>query len=491
MSAMKKLISVFSSFLFSFALLYANEFKSFLVPDLNESVVYVGAYDWGACIDKIVINVGIMVSPSAVRAPDFKVNQILYVKNGSLGMAKGELSVVDAFCSDSTGSQIYEPSSYITVLTDVYPEAENSSPFVSLSLGDRFEKMYGYRVENDELDISIKKMKGFVNSLASCFEVDSFSYTYPATEEDLADPKYKEESVTLPYASFIPQDNSGKKIPLILWFHGMGESGDNIYKVLFGTKTTALVDKGIQGYFSDGVAVLAPQCPSGWLQVKEKGAFGIRYWAPIDKEAPVNAVKKPVSKFLGKFFVKKEREKVPIEKIPFAAVSYYTEPVSALLDKFLGENPQIDINRIYVGGCSAGGYMTMNMMIQCPERFAAAFPICEYYLDSKITDSQIRSLAKKPLWFTYALNDGSVNPEKNSIPTIKRLLSAGADNVHYSEFRNVVDLSGNYLMNRTADRDDEDFGLPYEYEGHWSWIYVLNDVCNDGDLKMFEWLSNQ
>ena len=30
---------------------------------------------------------------------------------------------------------------------------------------------------------------------------------------------------------------------------------------------------------------------------------------------------------------------------------------------FLKKHPEIDRDRIYVGGCSAGGYMTMNMMI--------------------------------------------------------------------------------------------------------------------------------
>ena len=157
----------------------------------------------------------------------------------------------------------------------------------------------------------------------------------------------------------------------------------------------------------------------------------------------------------------------------------------------MAEHPEIDRDRIYVGGCSAGGYMTMNMLIQCPELFAAGFPICEFYLDSKIIDSQIKSLAEKPLWFTYALNDESVNPEKNSIATIARLRDAEAKNLHVSEFRSVVDMSGQFLLKRDADKDDDEYGLPYEYEGHASWIYVLNDACKDKDGTLFDWLSHQ
>lgn len=133
----------------------------------------------------------------------------------------------------------------------------------------------------------------------------------------------------------------------------------------------------------------------------------------------------------------------------------------------------------------------MNMMIQFPDIFAAAFPTCEYYLDSKITDEQINSLVQKPMWFSYALNDETVKPEKNSIPTIKRLKAAGAKDIHVSEFRNVVDLSGIYLKNRNASKNDDDYGLPYEYDGHDSWIYLFNDECKDQGLSLFDWLSKK
>ena len=133
----------------------------------------------------------------------------------------------------------------------------------------------------------------------------------------------------------------------------------------------------------------------------------------------------------------------------------------------------------------------MNMLIQHPEIFAAAFPICEYYLDSKITNSQIKNLAEKPLWFTYAENDETVNPKKNCVPTIQRLKDAGAKNLHVSVFRNVVDMTGKYPLNRSADKDDDDFGLPYEYSGHESWIYVFNDECKENGISLFEWLSEQ
>ncbi|WP_407426360.1 prolyl oligopeptidase family serine peptidase [Treponema sp.] len=483
---MKKIISFIVFTLFS-SLSFAQLFQESLEPAVNQSVVYVGSYDWGACIEKIVINTGHDIQNDKIKSENFTVERILYPKGTSIGMQKGELTVTDAFLSDSKGNKTEENSSYITILTDVYPDAENSSPFVSMLLGDRFYNYYGYKITNKALSISITNLKGFVNKDAAKFNISKFEYIFPATAEEKADPKYEEKTLTLPYASFIPETK--KKIPLILWFHGMGESGTNAYQVLFGTKSSAFATETIQKYFKDGVAVLAPQCPTGWLETTEESSFGIRYWAPVDKDAPINTITKPLSNFLGNFFTIDDSHKT--EKTPFAAVSYYTEPVKTLLFRFLAEHPEIDRDRIYVGGCSAGGYMTMNMFLECTEIFAAAFPVCEYYLDSKITDSQISKIAEKPIWFTYALNDETVNPQKTAVPTIKRLKEAGAKNLHVSEFRNVVDLSGKILLKRDAGKDDSEYGLPYEYDGHSSWIYVFNDRCRDGDLSLFDWLSKQ
>lgn len=491
---MKKL-SIINALILIPLLASAKPFEAELEPGSKQSVVYVGSYDWGACIEKIVVNAGRLVSPQAVRAKDFDVNQILYPKSTNMGMIKGGLSVTDAFASDAKGNKVTAPSQYITILTDVYPEAENASPFVSISFGGRFQNYYGYKIKNSELNLSVTEVKGFVNEAVARFEASSFDYIVPASEEEKANPNYEETKITLPYMAYIPpaeqteQAEQSSKIPLILWFPGMGESGTNPYLVLFGTKASALSGEKIQSHFENGAAVLAPQCPTGWLETTEKSFMGARYWAPIDKDSVIGKVKRPFTRLFDRFFVLGSETKE--ERIPFAAVSYYTEPIKKLLYTFLAEHPEIDRSRVYVGGCSVGGYMTMNMMIQSPELFAAAFPVCEYYLDSKITDSQLKMLAMKPFWFTYALNDESVNPEKNAIATIKRLREAGAENLHVSEFRTVVDLSGRYLKKRNAKPNDSEYGLPYEYDGHESWIYVLNDACADGELSLFSWLSEQ
>jgi hypothetical protein len=44
-------------------------------------------------------------------------------------------------------------------------------------------------------------------------------------------------------------------------------------------------------------------------------------------------------------------------------------------------------------------------------------------------------------------------------------------------------------MNGYRDEDGND----YEYEGHYAWVYVLNDFCfsdDDESLNLFDWLGS-
>lgn len=72
--------------------------------------------------------------------------------------------------------------------------------------------------------------------------------------------------------------------------------------------------------------------------------------------------------------------------------------------------------------------MTMEIILKHPDYFAIAFPICEVYEDSVITDEQIESIKAFPIWFTYAK---TIDPAKNAISTIKRLIATGDDIIIY------------------------------------------------------------
>jgi predicted peptidase len=267
---------------------------------------------------------------------------------------------------------------------------------------------------------------------------------------------------TLTYASYEPWSlkGDGVKNPLIIWLHGGGEGGIDVSITLLGNEVVSLIRPQIQSHFTteggaDGAYVLSVQCPTMWMGAAN-GAFS--------------------------------RGETP---------SVYADVLKACIDQFVAEHPDVDRNRIYLGGCSNGGFMTMHMLIRHPQYFAAAYPTCEAFMDKNISDVQIEQLAKENIWIVQSYDDTTVDPKLHCIPTFQRLMKAGAKNVWMSMFESVVgmDNPGQKLF------------------GHFSWCYLFNDAVTlsqeqtDADVKptnngggtvapqghanIFEWMNAQ
>ena len=198
---------------------------------------------------------------------------------------------------------------------------------------------------------------------------------------------------------FEPEDD-GEKHALVIWLHGAGEGGNDPRLNTLGNEVTALFGDDFQKVMG-GAYVLAPQCPTFWMQYDEEGNW-------TDNKG---------------------------------VDSIYLTDLKALIDDYVANHESIDADRIIIGGCSNGGYMTMDMIMNYPDFFAAAYPICEAYSDAGITDDQIKAIKDLPTWFIYAKNDTTVDPTLFEEPTLKRLNAVGA-NVHTSIFEDVQDLSG-------------------------------------------------
>jgi len=101
--------------------------------------------------------------------------------------------------------------------------------------------------------------------------------------------------------------------------------------------------------------------------------------------------------------------------------------VLELLDKMLAEYPDIDRNRIFIQGCSMGGFGTIELLMRRPELFAAGMPLCGggdiQYVD-RIKDV--------PMWLFHGGIDEVVFPSfsRNMHAALK---NKGAD-VRYTEF---------------------------------------------------------
>ena len=206
---------------------------------------------------------------------------------------------------------------------------------------------------------------------------------------------------TLTYASYEPWSlkGDGKANPLIIWLHGGGEGGVDVSITLLGNEVVSLIRPEIQSHFTteggaDGAYVLSIQCQTMWMGTVKGFGHG---------EYP----------------------------------SLYADVLKSCIDYYLDQNPDVDRERIYLGGCSNGGYMTMHMLIRHPKYFAAAFPTCEAYLDANISDNEIKALAEESIWIVQSYDDTTVDPKTHCIPTFQRLMKEGAKNVWMSMFENV------------------------------------------------------
>ncbi len=156
-------------------------------------------------------------------------------------------------------------------------------------------------------------------------------------------------------------------------------------------------------------------------------------------------------------------------------VTKYTESLMQLIDHYKTE---YGATKVVVAGCSNGGFMTLDLMMNYPEYFTARLPICEGKLDENVTDEQIAALKDQAMFFIYAKNDTTLDPSIYSEPTIARLKEAGATNLMVASPDTVVDTSGIYI---------DAHGNPYSYSGHWSWIYFDNNEALDDTTQQDSW----
>ena len=101
-------------------------------------------------------------------------------------------------------------------------------------------------------------------------------------------------------------------------------------------------------------------------------------------------------------------------------ISWNTIDHKKLLDE-VGQNYQVDFNRIYVTGYSYGGYGTWTALIKYPDLFAAAVPICGGGDPSKICAA--KNIAVK----AYHAKDDNVTPYAGSVKMVEAMKKCAAD----------------------------------------------------------------
>ncbi len=338
--------------------------------------------------------------------------------------SKGYIPVTDAYPSDKNGEKC-ERGEFLT-LEMAYGPLYPLSAAISAPNGYNVYVNSVYRI-TQIADIASEdgKINGLVYDYSLGNQMPDAAGFFNAVSS------YKEP---LNYGYFVPQAK-GKR-PLIIWLHGAGEGGVDATIAYTANKVVRLASPEVQALFG-GAYILAPQTKTYWM---DDGAGTISE----------------------------------------SGKTIYAEALKACIDEFVENHEGIDTSRIYIGGDSNGGFMTMKMIIAYPDFFAAAFPICEALRDDMITDEDINSIKDIPIWFTHAKNDPLVIPDKFVVPTYERLIKAGASDVHFTFWDKICDIHEGFV---------DEQGNPYEYIGHFAWIPMLNDDCRldyDGTPVVYE-----
>ncbi|MDX2048676.1 MAG: prolyl oligopeptidase family serine peptidase [Chitinophagaceae bacterium] len=400
----------------------------------GEYILVVEGYDWGPAVSKVILELDTVMS--AVDYRDFSVFAERSSDCAAIPAASkiGNRAIAYAYVSDNKGNRVNQ-GNFATLVLTVAPNMPLSSPFqYSVSGKCRGNSWVEYKltVTNTKSNKIWNKQGGRIMPLIDEFDLSGkFNY---------------EEGKTMSYASFAPKIKK-ENSPLIIWLHGGGEGGSDPTIPLLGNKAANYASAEIQTIFG-GAYVLVPQCPGAWMHNKDAVTTH-------GKEDDV-----------------------------------YNKGLLALIKDFVNNHPEIDKKRIYVGGCSNGGYMALKLMLVDPNYFAAAYISALAYQSQYITDEQIKSIQNIPVWFVHSKDDPTTIADKTVVPVYQRLKAAGAKNIHFSFYDHVTDLSGFFG------------GENFYYNGHWSWIYShVNHAKLDYDGKpvvhkgkqvtIMEWMAAQ
>ena len=234
----------------------------------------------------------------------------------------------------------------------------------------------------------------------------------------------------MPYYYYVPENaDDGELHPMVLWLHGLGEGG-------------------YEGVTSTTNGLRANRAAVCFAQEDAQRIFGGAF---------VLAPQAPTS-WIEDLFAKD-----------------YEQALLDIVDQMENQFP-VDPSRIYICGASAGGYAAVWMAINHPDLWAAVVPVCpgittgvsEAYGSVVPTDEELLVLADLPVWTIHTAADTTAIIDEAG----RRMHQVLGDHEIYSEFVNV-NLDG------------------VEYDGHWSWLYLENNVPELNGEHIWNWMARQ
>lgn len=236
---------------------------------------------------------------------------------------------------------------------------------------------------------------------------------------------------TLHFKVYKPKVENNKKYPLTIFLHGSGQVGsDNIAQLLSskGAISTLQYEAGF---------VLAPQYESVFdpFDNKAHGQKGGIHWQTENRQ----------------------------------------QLVLKMIDETLKNNPQVDLDRIYLIGLSRGSEGALNLLLKRPHFFAGALlmsgreVLTNEWIDGNASKENLAPIKDIPMWFFHSKEDkiSPVNGSRINVKILQQQLQAA--NVKYTEFT-MENAGDNGIINNNA---------------HNTWDAVFNSP------EVMQWLLQQ
>ena len=243
--------------------------------------------------------------------------------------------------------------------------------------------------------------------------------------------RYRVSDSDMNYRLYTPARSRGSRSgdrrgrPLVVWLHGGGEGG-SLPDKYYDNETPLRANRGALGFATpqaqrifSGAYVVAPQSTSFWIEDGDR-------FAPLIRE----------------------------------------------IIRDVSRRYSVDRDRIYVAGCSNGGYMTLEMTTTYRNLFAAAVPICAVVQPFPaggprlITDAELRRIST-PTWLVTSRNDPVVPALPNTV------------------------LAHELIPDSLLTLYDRVVWNGYEFNGHWSWIYVARNDPRINGTRIWQWMADQ
>ena len=229
---------------------------------------------------------------------------------------------------------------------------------------------------------------------------------------------FEGKRATLPYRYFVPSGANGP-LPLVLYLHGADGFGtDNGIHLSVHDIGTFLADSAIQK--EHPCYILAPQ------------TSGTRHWS-------VPAVRETVIDLTQRFIL----------------------------------SHNVDKERVYVYGYSAGGAGTLGLLKEYPDFFAAAISIC-----GATSGNNIDNIVRTPLYMVHALDDIIVQPVYGNSRTLKGKFSHYGSKDIWSEFHGTEGFDLRYDEYPAGWMKEH-----YDVNPHCTWVIVSDPKRNKSIIK--------